>query len=1141
MTGRLTLSVLLFCFGLMAQDFRATITGRVTDTSGAVIPEAKIVATNIETGATASTVSTESGDYTIPALPPGPYKLEAEVTGFKRYVRQGITLEVQSRPQIDMTLEPGDVATSVSVTAEAPLLETSSASRGGVISGRTLVDLPLNGRNAFALAGLEPGVNFTARGQASTFLRTTANNGFSSFSFSGGQLRSNESLLDGVPNTGTDGLVQYVPSVDATQEFKVQTNSFDAEYGRFTGGVINAAIRSGTNELHGTLFHFVRNSYWNARDPFARNIPQFGYNLFGGSAGGPVRIPKVYDGKNRTFWFFNYEGSREGVPRANVSTVPTELQRIGDFSQTFVRSGGRLVPVNIHDPLTTRQQGSTYVRDQFPGNRIPVSRMDPIARRLMELYPTPNSPGEEGTGANNYLLSFKDPVSDNGYVFKVDHRFSDRYAMFARYSWRRFSVGRQGAFMNEVTGDSEKRDAPGVAFDNTITLNPTTVLNLRYGLSRFTIQAQSDNFGTDMTALGFPPSFVNQLTVSAIPAITVSNGYTTLSGANKLNRAAEDSHTLKGSLIKVLGRNTIRTGVEFRLLNSNIGSLGNAAAGSFSFDQGFTRGPNPQIAAVNSGFGLASFLLGYAQSGSVANNAATADRTSYWGFYIQDDIRFSSKLTLNVGLRYEFEGPYTERYNRLNRGFDFRAASPIEDAVRANYNANPLPEVPASQFDVKGGLLFAGVNGVPTSLSDLDTNNISPRIGIAYQFAPSTVFRAGYGIFYGASTQTAESRNGFSVSTPFVGSIDGGLTPANTLSDPFPQPLQQPSGAEGGLMTLAGQGIGFTSIDRRQPMAHQYSFGLQRQLRWSTVLEATYVGSIGNDLPVSRQLNAIPEEFRAAAERTFLETGRNTLTEPVTNPFFGVIASGPLAGRTVSRGQLLRPYPQFTSITGNSLPLGSSRYDSLQLKATKRFSAGFSFTASYAFSKQLERTDYLNDQDTELARQLSEFDIPQRLVLSTAYELPFGPGRALLSTSSGFLARLVEGFQVNVLYQAQSGIPISVSGAESIGRSAEIDNSTVNEWFDTSAFRLRQPLELVRTSRLPDVRSAGKNNFDLSLFKTTQLTETVRLQFRAEAFNALNRPEWSSPNGAFGNANFGRVTSANTFARQLQFALKLIF
>ena len=351
------------------------------------------------------------------------------------------------------------------------------------------------------------------------------------------------------------------------------------------------------------------------------------------------------------------------------------------------------------------------------------------------------------------------------------------------------------------------------------------------------------------------------------------------------------------------------------------------------------------------------------------------------------------------------------------------------------------------------------------------------------------------------------------------------------------------TGASQGLLTLIGQGIAYTSPSRQQPTAHQYSFGFQQQLPWQMLFDASYVGNQVRRLPTNRNINGIPEQFRAAAETTFFATGRNTLNDAVTNPFFGVIATGPLAARTVTRGQLLRPYPHFTGVQVQSDPTGSSRYDALQMKLNRRFANGFSVTWAYAFTKQLERLRYLNDQDLRPVKELTEFDMPQRVVVTTAYELPFGPGRLFFKSAKGFTARLIEGMQLNALYQAQSGVPFEITGAESAGRSAKLSSSeqTLNRWFDTGAFVQRQGVQLVRTARLPDVRSGGRNNVDLSFFKTVQLAENVKLQFRAEAFNAFNRPEYSSPNGAFGNANFGRVTSVNTFARQLQFALKLIW
>ncbi len=1137
----LALAILGLGWLATAQEFRASIVGRVSDTTGAVVPGVQITTTNLDTGASVKARSTDTGDYMVPSLTPGRYKLEVELKGFKRYVRDGITLQIQDRPTVDVALEPGDVSTSVTVSAEVAQLETSTASRGDVITGRTMVDMPLNGRNAYALAALTPGILITSRGQANTFLRPTANNGISALAIGGSAERNTESLLDGVPNTGSDGLIQYIPSVDATQEFKVQTNAFDAEYGRFRGGVINATIKSGTNQLHGAAFEFLRNSALNARDPFATTIPQFGYNQFGISVGGPVFLPKIYNGKNKTFWFANFEGSREGVPRANVATVPTALQRTGDFSQTQVRlANGTAAPLIIYDPATTRQQGTAYVRTAFPGNAIPANRFDTVAKNIMGFYPAPNAVGDSITGANNYLSSFRDPVLDNGYVVKIDHRFSDRHSIFGRYNWRHFKVGRAGAFKNEVTGDGEDRYTPGAAFDDTITLSPTTVLNFRYGFSRYSQHQASYNLGQDMSSLGFPSSLVRQLTVSAIPSMTIG-GYTSLSTSNKQVLASEDTHSLRTGVTKNMGRHLLRFGADGRLIHSNNASYNSSSAGAYSFNSNFTRGPNPQTASTTAGSGLASFLLGTAASGNVGYTAAPADTGTYYGFHIQDDIRVNGKLTLNIGLRYEIEGPYQERYNRLNRGYDFSIDSPLAARAKANYALSPIPEIPAAQFNVRGGLLFAGVNGVPRGMTDLDKDNIGPRLGAAYSLNQKTVLRGGIGRFFGATTQYGEQRQGFSTSTTMIATIDGGLTPTDTLSNPFPGGIQAAPGAADGLLTFVGQGISYVNTQRKNPTTWQYQFSIQRQLTTNLLFEAAYVGSTTGQVPVGIDLNAVPKAINDNARATYLSSGRNILNDTFPNPFRGLVATGPLSVATLTRAQLSRAYPQFTGLTDQDESIGVSRYDALQVKLNKRFSNGLSFQASHSFAKQIDKVGFQNAQDTQMFKRLASFDVPNRFVASTIYELPFGPGRKYLASSRGLLARLLEGYQLNVIYSAQSGIPIDISGAESVGKSAKLDDPSPGKWFDTSAFRQRETLEYNGLGRLPDVRSPGKNNWDFSMYKNTRLTEKLKLQFRAEVFNAANHPEYASPDGTFGGSNFGRITSTNTFARQAQFGLKLLW
>jgi hypothetical protein len=1123
-----------------AQDFRASIVGHVTDTSGALLPGVALTAVNTDTGVSTTGVTNDSGNYSLLALLPGPYTVTAEIAGFKQVVRR-VTLEVQSKPTLDFQLEPGAVEEVITVQAQTPLLEAANASRGEVITGRTLVDMPLNGRNAFQLAGLVPGTGFTGRGQSFAVFRTTSNGTFSNISMSGGQPRSNEALLDGVPNTGSDGLIQFVPSVDATSEFKVQTNSFDSEYGRFTGGVINATTKSGTNQIRGTIFEFYRSAVFNAQDFFATSKPDFQYNLFGGSIGGPLTIPGVYSGQNRTFFFFNYEGSREDVPRAYQATVPTELQRRGDFSQTSVRlSNGTAAPVTIYDPLTTRQQGGAYVRDPFPGNVIPSSRFNPIAQQILNLYPLPNGPGDPITGANNYKQSFADKLKDDGLVARVDQRFS-QHQLFGRFSLRNLDLQTQGLLKSSLTANSDIRKAKGLALDDSWTIGANTLVNVRYGYTGFNNPVQGAPLDGDMTSLGFDPALVAQLPAQGLPQFTI-NGITTIGSTNKGRTSLEATHTFRGSVTQVRGAHTLRAGGEGRRLVANTFDLGAAAAGSYTFDTVFTRGPNPQQTSQSAGYGLASFLLGYGASGNVAVNSPYDEHGTYYGLFVQDDWRVSTRLTVNAGLRYEWEGPYLSEGNRLNRGFAFGVPNPIQAAAQAAYAKNPIAELPASQFTVTGGRLFAGVDGQPVSLTDADRNNVAPRVGAAYALTDRTVLRAGYGLFYGATTQLSESRDGFSVTTPWVTSVDGQLTPSTTLTNPFPNGIVQPAGSSLGLRTSLGQAISFVNPDRKVPYAHQFQVSVQHELPWRLLADVAYSGSRGRDLPVSHELNAIPLDAVNAARATFLQTGRNVLGDSVANPFAGLITTGTLAGATVTRGQLLRPYPEFTSVQILDDSVGSSRYDALQAKLSRRFADGFSLLAAYTLSRSRERTLFVNETDTAPTELPSSFDTPQMLTISSTYELPFGRGRRFADGARGVTGKLIEGWQVNVIYSAMSGIPLTFTGAELTGdpKLSGGDRSIV-QWFDRSAFRQRETLELATLARTDAVRAPGRNNIDLSLFKTTSITQRVNVQFRAEAFNLFNHPEFSAPDTSFTSANFGRITSLNTFSRQLQFGLKLIW
>ncbi|HWB96307.1 MAG TPA: TonB-dependent receptor, partial [Bryobacteraceae bacterium] len=793
------LALLLVSAGAWGQEFRATLVGRVVDPTNAAVAGANVVVTQIGTNVLHRAVTTDTGDYAIPFLPPGEYRLEVERDGFRKFTREGISLRVQDRVSIDVTLALGTQTESVTVSGESPLLDTSSASVGQIVSEHAIQDLPLNGRNAYALMTTTPGVQMTVKDPTISFMRYSAagdTGGIAMMSISGAPSTYNEYLLDGVPIGSDNNAVDYVPSIEATQEFKLQTNSFDAEYGRFLGGVVNSSIRSGVNEFHGNAFEYMRNSVWNARDFFATSKPQFSYNQFGASLSGPVYLPKLYSGKNRTFFFVMYDGSREGVPRSWVSTVPTALERSGDFSQTYASVNGQAVQKIVYDPNTTRLNGTAYVRDPFPGNVVPSTRQDPVAKALLGLYPLPSAPGNPITQVNNYPLSYKDPVLDNGVVFKVDHQISDHHQLFVRYFWRHFAVRGGGNFMSTdpnkaTTTGHVNRYTPGVAVGHTWTLNPSTVLDFRYGYSRYSAVIISDSYGFDLSSLGWPSSMTKSIDVPVIPALSLS-GYTGY-GSYSLAKSAGDTHFAHAGISKQAGRHSLRTGFDVRLYRHNSGP-GGTTSGTYNFTPDWTLGPNPQVTSATTGSSVASMLLGLGSSGSISYLASLARQAPYYEMYFQDDIRLTSKLTVNLGIRYEVEGGMTERYNRMNRGFDVTAASPIEAQAAAAYASNPIAEVPASAFRVKGGLLFAGQGGMSRSIGDTDFNNVSPRVGFAYTLTPKTILRGGYGHFFGpimaqyytaqacASCDTTPSYGNTAV-TSWVTGI--GLTPGNTLSNPF--------------------------------------------------------------------------------------------------------------------------------------------------------------------------------------------------------------------------------------------------------------------------------------------------------------------------------------------------------------------
>ena len=1156
------LYVRLFALGLLiagslcAQGTSAQIVGRIVDPSGGAVPAADVKVTNIDTGIVRAVQSAESGAYVFPLLSPGNYRLTVVKDGFRPVSRTGITLVVDQVARIDVDLELGAMAQEIQVSTAAPLLEQETSALGQIVDSSKIQSMPLNGRSSFRLVQLTPGIiaGPSASGQFGDI--TVNTNQDTNFSINGGRQMSNEIHIDGVPSTtGQFNTITTIPSIEATQEFKVQSNNLSAEWGRFNGGVVNVSTKSGTNEIHGALYEYLRNDVFDANEFFNKNAgrptPAFRMNQFGGAIGGPLSLGKLYSGKNRTFFFADYQGTRWRRGDTLRTAVPNSLQRNGDFSKTLNQAGQLVV---VYDPTSTVANPAVAgqsIRTPFAGNILPANRLDPIARKLIDYYPQPNAPGDRFTDFNNYANNAGRSIDQNQLSGRIDHTVSSKYRVFGRVAHNRTILTQPDSYGNVATPD------PGavgttpfrqttVALDNAFTLSPTTILNLKYGLARWYQFRETRSYGFDLRTLGYPDSIVRQFQIPVFPAVNIEQ-YSPLGGQSYFN-SGNDTHSLIGSLTKIVGKHTLKIGGESRLRRINFILIG-GGSGTYTFNRAFTRGPNPLTFYDNSGQGVASFLLGTAASGSAPIISGMSLQNFYSGAYIQDDIRLTNNFTVNVGLRYETESPFTERYNSINY-FDRDLPSPAKN----------------SQFpDLRGGLVFASPDA--RNVWQPDRLNFAPRLGFAWSVAPKTVLRWGAGIFFSpaetSNVATAfASNSGYSASTPFTGTVDGGLTPYRLLSNPFPDGLLQPTRNSLGASTFLGQGLNVWDSRQVMPETYQWNFDIQRELPGQILIDVAYAGSRGVHLAFrNRQMNELDPQYLS------LGTALNQL---VTNPFYGTINVGAFAQKTITRRQTLLPYPQYTGVNVINMTSANSNYHSIQMKVDKRFSNGFGVLLAYTVGKLItdannmfsgvggasnNSTGTQNWYDLRAERGLSEMDVSQNVVVSFVAELPFGPGKALLGSSKGLVAAIVGGWQLNGISSYRSGYPLSIAATipgggnrpNSTGRSAAITESRTRgeqlaRWFDTSAFLQPASFTLGNVGRtLADVRGPSIINQDLSLIKNTKLSEKVKLQLRFEYFNVFNRPQFGLPNTALGSGTFGRVDSTVLLPRVGQVAAKINF
>jgi hypothetical protein len=1169
-----------FCLGLatlcvltvpiLGQTFYGSVVGAITDSSGSPMPDATVTVTNTSTSERHSVVTTADGGYRFVNLVPGSYSIAVEKPGFKRTTRDGVNIEVAAIARLDISMEVGDVNQSVEVTGSAPLLQTENASLSQVVATRQVQELPLNGRNVLNLVSLAPGVV----PQGSSDGNLTGKNVFAAgnYQIGGGTANQGASYYDGVPVNITYGnITALVPSQDAVSEFRVQTSNNTAEYGRYTGGVINLASRSGTNEFHGTAYEFLRNKALNAANFFANKTgagkAAFVQNQFGADLGGPII-------KDKTFFFFGYEGYRARQGNLFSETVPTPAELKGDFSG-YLNASGAQIP--IYDPLTQCGQYSnaacgsgTVQREPFPGNIIPANRINPVAAKILAFpeYGLPNTPGQPFTNNLNYARNASTGGNNDQINIRGDHQLSQKQRLLARYTrWNSTNLPVDVYGNGLRNGDPFSPEAfvtTSAVLADTYVFNPTTIFDIRAGFLRWDYARTPGTLGIDESAaLGLPSYYqqipaLNGLTPSTTwPSIGVTSPTYNAIGTGRL-LGRDDTYTLVPTLTWIKGRHTFKFGSELRKNELNY-FQNNSPGGVFSFDNLFTS--QNALSPGATGSGLASLELGLPASGTLQTSLFTFATLHYEGFFAADTWQVNNKLTLTLGLRYEIPGVYIERYNRQ------ATFNPTEvNPALTNIQVNGHPVLGA--FD-----LVNTPNHPEAGLNPEQYKLFAPRIGVAYRLDNKTVIRTGGGIFYIPSTlqfpQGPYSNPLDYFVNNMITTINSEVTPLNTLSNPYPNGFQPAPGRnpsyQAALLGGALSGHGDLQYEK-YGYTYQWNFTVQHQFSGDLSLEAGYAGLRGKHLPQGGlNLNQINPQYLSLGSQ---------LKNQVPNPFYGTIQFGTLSQPTVQLGQLLLPYPQYTSLTDPGGYVGDSTYHSLQVKAEKRFKSGGAVLASYTFSKILANVETLttwletqaggvsgvqNIYNFAAEKSLSNFDSRQRLAISYVYDLPFGAGQRFLPDVHGFAAKIISGWGFNGVSTFQDGFPLGLTATPNTtglntGLRPDVaagcnkltsgsDQARISQWFNTSCFSVPAAYTFGNESRTdPVIRGPGINNFDLALFKRTSINERFNLEFRAEAFNLCNRVWFGPPNTVAttaANSTFGQITTQLNQPRLLQLALRL--
>ena len=1138
-----------------AQETRATVTGTVRDSQGARIPGVTVTVLNTDTNVSTDGVTNESGVFTVQKLQPGPVKITAALPGFKTFVREGITLRTAETVTVDVQLAVGGLEETITVSAAASAIESNESTIAQTIENKRISELPLNGRQVYMLMQLTPGTIFTQTTFGATgFSGTRAWDVNGSLAVHGSRTGNNEFLIEGAPSSGTGGGTgswNYAPPVDAIEEFKIQTSSVDASYGRTSGGVVNMTLRSGTNQTRGSGIILHRGTWLDSNQiqNIRNRISNEGHKYYNGEAmlSGPIR-------RSKTFFMGGYQGFYENIPFPVTRTVPTDLQRRGDFSQTFTAAGQLIV---IYDPATTVCTGpSACTRQAFPGNVIPENRWNPIAKALLPHVPQENATPSNLAGSDNFVNSPSlGRYRYNSYLTRIDHVFSDshRLSFTNTGNWGIEFRNENGLPEPAIRSDNypTHRDHYLASVDDNVTLNSSTLWNTRVSWDRFD-ERHDKQYGNVTPNLPFTGPY--QLTAPPFPQINIG-GYEGMF-PRTFREPKNDAFSINSSLSRTAGKHFMKAGGEFRAyqfyrqdeVTSN---------GEFTFQNNFTRRDPNNNNNPASGNGFATFLLGLPTSGGVQTGTPRTEQYRYYAAYVQDDWKLSSRATLNLGLRWDYQPPVTVQDNLTVSGFDFQATNPLQS--RLPQGAATINPATGQALLLKGGLLFANRGG-PQKPFKSDWNNIQPRIGFTYKVNDWLIARSNYGRSYlglSSSGQNGVYLTDFQRTTPFIAFNPDGVTPATPWSNPYPSGFLQPLAGEQQLLTALGTTPTIPNPDFEIPYTDQWMAGVDVQLPWNIGLDVAYVGNRVSKLGVTRNVNIIP---RSEQDKGIARLGGTPgyLTQTFPNPFANLIPGQGLNAAMVARSQLLRPYPQFTGLNMNRLNLGSAYYNALEAGATKRYTNGVMFAVNYTLMKLEDALNFVTNYDAKPYRDLQVDQRRHRLVITTLVDLPFGPGKPIGRDTTGFVGALIGGWQFNTIGEIQSGRPLGLNGSAILlddDVSLPKSEQSFTRWFDNSTASNRRPdgtfaWDVIGQNdyrqvgfRFHDVNEPTEPLWSFSVFKNTRVGGNVNMQIRVETFNVFNVRVYGGPNTDPASANFGIVSTASqvNFARTTQIGVRLQF